>query len=406
LTVKSIKIKSIDEKSQYFHPSRTVEIRTNEGRVLTPNRASTIYEFNQKIAIPAITPIDNPISMSVKKMNKNKLELFLKENGLYKNWYRRLIESDEMMRYSILRAHIIQPTTSQIVIKNADGSKNVVPSGIEFLANNPNLQERFVRLIIKMQIDADLDVISIPFLNFPLSEYKRFVTLITKQLHSMNKEPLFVFDLQYQKRGDKFEEAMNFFIKQSEIRLLAFANRSFNTAPISYDILSQYVHSDIVFLSFEVDRSDSRYDSISKMHYFPFIGNDVYSVKTPRFIPDPNKPKFERKLEQIKFFNPKNLLIENSNVRLSKPAQILDEIHESSDKWLKTILNNVNEASSNQDKISVVNALSKIHELKSSTEEFTEVQKRIKSGESTEYIKEKEYLENTLSVIRKKKRTH
>jgi len=232
----------------------------------------------------------------------------------------------------------------------------------------------------------------------------QFFDYITKEIRNQNKEPLFVFDLDYQKRGDKFEDAMSYFIKSADVKLIAFANKSFPTSAISYDVLSQLVEKDVAFFSFEVMRADNNYNEISKMHYFPFIGNDVYCVKTPRYVPDPNKPMMEASKDAIKFFNPTNLLIEPSGSRLMKPKQILEEMHETDDKWLTSILNNFDKIGKDPDKIAVINAVSKIHELKSSSIEYNEVQKRVKSSESTEYIKEKPILESTLSKLRTKKR--
>lgn len=412
MTFKNVLVKNVDDKSQYFYASRTIEIQTSQGRILTPARASTLYEFNQKMAIPAITPIDNPISISVRKMNWKKLKIFLNQNGLYKNWFRQIIDSEDVMKYSPFRAHMIQPTTSPIILKNpngttqkdAKGKTKTEPSGVEYLAQNPSLRDRFVRLVIKMQLDAGLDIITIPYLRLPISEYEKFITSITNEIRSQNKEPLFIFDLDYQKRGDRFEDAMSFFIKKSDIKLMAFANRSFTSAPISYDVLSQYVTKDVAFFTYEVEREDKRNAEISKMHCFPFIGNDVYSVKTPRYVPDPNKPEVEATKEAIKFFNPSNLLIEQSAIRLKQPKRVLEEMKESGDKWLNDIIGDYDIIGKDQDKIKVINALSKIHELKTSSAEFNELQKRVKSNESTEYIKEKTYLSSTLIELKKKQR--
>ncbi len=420
MTFKEIQVKTVDEKSPYFYPSRTIEIKTSEGRILTPTRAATFYEFNQKIAIPAITPIDNPISISVRKMNWKKLATFLKQNGLYKNWFRQILDSEDMMKYSSFRAHVIQPTTSKIILKNpngtvqkdAKGKVKTEPSGVDYLADNPNLRERFVRLVLKMQLDADLDIITVPYMKFPISDYQQFITSITREIRSQNKEPLFIFDLDYQKRGDRFEDAMSFFIKKADIKLMAFGNKSFQSAPISYDVLSRYVTKDVAFFTFEIAREDKIReegeekvkDEISKMHYFPFIGNDVYSIKTPKYVPDPNKPKMEATKETIKFFNPTNLLIEHSSTRLKQPKKVLEEMKESGDKWLNDIIGDYHVIGNDEDKIKVINALSKVHELKTSTMEFVELQKRVRSGESTEYIKEKTYLESQLTKLRPKKR--
>ena len=77
---------------------------------------------------------------------------------------------------------------------------------------------------------------------------------------------------------------------------------------------------------------------------------------------------------------------------------------ESGDKWLNDIIGDYGIIGKDQERIAVIRALSKIHELKTSSMEFNELQKRVTSRESTEYIKEKKYLESTLIRLKTKKR--
>lgn len=408
MTLKDVKFKWSDTKSPYVYPSRTIEIDTSNGRILTPTRSATLYEHNQQVAIPATTPIKNPISLSVKKMNKNKLMIFLKGNGLYKNWAKQMSDDDDRMKYAWLRSHVIQPTTSPQIIKK-DGKKvSEIESGVDYLVANSSEREKFIRLILKMQTDIGLEIISVPYLRLPLSVYKTYIRDTVKSIRNQNKEPLVIFDLQYEEKGDKFSDAISFLIDEMQIQLIGFPNRAFESSAISYDTLSQHYEKNTAFISFDAERTFSKTNIISKMHCDPFIGTDVYSVKTPRYVPpeDKNKDeKFEKTKESIQFFNKENLLIEPSQNRIKNIDSLLEEMGEAKNQKLSTILNDYDAIGKEQDKIMIINALSKFHELRSSTTEFnTEVQKRIKNSESAEYIEKRTNLKSTLTAIQSKKR--
>ena len=142
------------------------------------------------------------------------------------------------------------------------------------------------------------------------------------------------------------------------------------------------------------------------MHCDPFIGTDVYAIKTPRYVPpEDDTKKFEKTKESIQFFNRKNLLVEPSQIRIKNIDLLLEEMDEVKNNKLSMILGDYDSVGKEQEKITVINALSKFHELRSSTTEFNvEVQKRIKDGESSEYINEKTDLKSTLTTIQSKKR--
>jgi hypothetical protein len=184
---------------------------------------------------------------------------------------------------------------------------------------------------------------------------------------------------------------------------MAFPHKAFSSAAASYTAISRQISNDVAFFSFNVARTYSNTNILSKMHSAPFIGTDVYAIQTPRFVPNPDEPPKTRTNESIKFFNQSNLLIEPSSIRVKDPEKILDEMGTSMDKDLLNILKNYDSLGSDQNKIKVFDAISKVHELRSSTNEFNTMQKRVKSHESTEYIQEKPYLQSTLKPLQTKK---
>lgn len=413
MTFKNVKVKSLDNKSPYVYPSRTVEIELDK-KVITPTRAATLTEYHYKAGVPTRTPIQNAVSLSVLKMNLNHLSSFLNENGTYHSLSRRLSANNDIMKYSALRAHIIQPTSTKTKKQDEKGNTVTTESAIEYLAANPEKREQFLRFIIKLQSDQGLEIISIPYLNLPLSDYSKLAKDVTERLRNLNLEPLFVFDLDYQKSAEKFGEALSMLIDKVGIKLLAFPHKSFSRHAVSYDKLSRYVGKDVAFLSLNTPREEEDAISLSTMHELPFLGNDVYAVESPRFFPKPDKPgqgghggsaaapepKYEIKKEKIRFFNPETLVIESSALRIVKPDAILKEIGEADNEGMLTILKDYGIMDNDQDKLAVLRSFSKVHELKASTTEFQTVQQRIKNEESTEYIKGHDALEKTLKRLK------
>jgi hypothetical protein len=75
-------------------------------------------------------------------------------------------------------------------------------------------------------------------------------------------------------------------------------------------------------------------------------------------------------------------------------------VNEQKNSKLLDIVNEYPTVGSNQDKLSVLKSLSKVHELKVSTTEFIDVRHYIDSSESSEYIKEKQFLNTSLIKLK------
>lgn len=51
------RVLEIDDGLKMLQPARTMEIRTDRGSTVTPDRCVTSYEFNRKAEVPASVPI-------------------------------------------------------------------------------------------------------------------------------------------------------------------------------------------------------------------------------------------------------------------------------------------------------------------------------------------------------------
>lgn len=412
-----VRVRSVDQESPYAYPSRRVEIATSSGKVTTPNRAATLYEYDKKASVPTNVPMDNDVSLAVKRPNAATLAKFLEENGVARRWAGEMRGAARRMAYSALSAYLIQPTTTDVPAKKK-GGEEVAPaviSGASYLRSSPEKMESFLRILLRLQVDAGLGVVAVPYLGLPLSEYKTTVREVCKAAVGLGAEPMFTFDLEYQKRGDKFKEAMSFLVRDMGVRLVAFPGRSYAGAPVSYNALAGYAESDVAFVSFDIDRPYQRLNPLSKMHAFPFIGTDIYAIGTPRFVPRAAEAGAggsgaggsggaESALDSVKFFEPSSLTIRPSAERVGDPAALLDEIGDRGNAQLRGMLDGYESARDNPDKTAALSSLSMVHELVSSTAEFGSLRDWIRKGETAEYVKEKPRLETTLTDLEQQRK--
>lgn len=415
LTLSDIKIKSIDHKSPFLYPSRTLELKFSRGSVNTPNRAATLYEYNQKGRVPTEITLENTVSYSLNKLNLSKLKTFLLSNGAFHRILERTVEANSRMKYSHFHFNMIQPTVSPGIDEESGEESE---SASDYLVSNSSKREVFLRLITQMQFNLGDEIVTLPYLELPSSEYAEVVREFAKSVRSNNKEPMVVFDLDYAKNVEKFEEALDGFMKKADVRLFALSYKSYTRHAVSYDKLSKYVEKEIAFVSFDVERSDKRNSDISTVHYMPFLGNDIYGIKTPRYFPPKDnvspgeKREKKEKLdmlskEKIKFFEPSSLLVVPSARRMGEKEKVLKEIDQSGNSYLKRILGDYDVMDKDPTKVEIFGAFARVHELNASTTEFGKVRKLIDSGESTEYAAERSYLKSSLDSFkqsRKKKK--
>ena len=170
--------------------------------------------------------------------------------------------------------------------------------------------------------------------------------------------------------------------------------------PLHYIALKEYARKDIMFLMSDVDRSDPSNSELSTMHYLPFLGNDLYAIlqPAPAIIKpeDRNKPK---NIENLKVLNTKDLTVNPLLKKTVTAETIISEIDSKEERQLKTILENLVEARTDNQKYKVVNALTRVHELKSSTKEFSKLHEHVTERSSKDYIKSKINFDDRLKKI-------
>ena len=385
MKVEKVHLVEVDDSLKLLQPSRSVEIRTDKGTIVSPTRCATSYEFNRKSELPTETTLNNPISVYSKKFTGREVAGLLTTNSEYGKQLSSIERIDRMTEYSLLHVCCFQLSeTSQIG-----------PSPMEILNAGDNL-EKFLRFLIDMQFDAKHEIISIPHLNLPITKLKKILSDVNSAIVKLGKQPIFSIDLRYPNFSEILEHVHTNF--QSQLINLIYRKR--REVPQHYDILRNYARKDSAFLMSNVDRIDFNNDELSAMHYMPFLGNDFFAVEIPApNITKPGAPKKDRNILNLKILKSDDLTVVSlANSGISN-EQILQEIGNPSNDELDTRLNNIEDAKTDNDKYKILNALTRVQELKASTHEFSVLSDHVKERSSVDYVKSKNNFENRLSKL-------
>ncbi|MGA2682978.1 MAG: hypothetical protein ABSF44_14405 [Candidatus Bathyarchaeia archaeon] len=309
--------------------------------------------------------------------------------------------NNRIAQYADLRLTLIQPTVTQKTDPNTH--EIIQPSPMNLLKEDKALRDRFLRFVIRLQEEAGISQISIPFIELPFSSFREMLLGIKRSCERSNQQPIFFVDPSYL----DFEAAIDFITKELQAKIVGLIYRPYRNVPLSYETLFKYVDKDVAFLNTQVYRLDTQNRDISTMHYLPFLGNDLYSVMIP--IPfgksDKNSPKIEGesikppkppkdKLDYVKFFDRKSLQVNALSDELSIISELRNQYEK--DSIIENILEHYGEARTNEKIYTVLTALSKVNELNSSFAEFNSFQKYVNNNSTKDYLQEKKVLQEAL----------
>jgi len=400
-----VKLINTDDNEKYEYPTRSLEIRVSSSKqIITPTRAATDYEFNQKAQIPTDITVDNPIYTSVTDLNCAEFKNLMYVNGHYDKIISNMEKKSGLSIYSNLRLFLLMPTVSDQ--KDEKSGKILNEAPMAQLKSNTRLLDSFIRTNIRLQRDIGLKLITIPFIELPFSQYKDIIRGIYQVLDKSGEQPVFFIDMRYK----DFKKTIDLLANDYQTNMIGVYHRKYRHANINYDYLTdEYSRKDIAFLAASVERSSLQ--DISTMHYLPFMGNDVYAIKRkrgfPKYAKDENgdytrdaKGKLVVEAstyttDNIKFFNRDNLRIENINTDTQTVQRFLTEYD--GDYFITSLLKNYRNIEGKKEDVEALRAFSRVSELKSSQTEFTSFQKLINENSTSDYIDEKTVLKQVLN---------
>ena len=382
-----IRLKHIDNSTPYNYPTRSIDIQTNKGHILTPARAVTSYEYNQKTLVPSDVTLDDKVSLSFSRYSGTNLEKFLQNDGPFESLSNRLRIHKERS-YSHLNLALIKPifTAAQL--------------------NNEKSFEKFFRLTIQAQLLHRFDLISVYVPKIPTTYAKKFMTDVDKRIEKENTRCIFFFEL-----GQNFPQLLDHAVTTLGHQLLGFHHKRFDRAIQSYDAIRNYSEKDVAFMAVNTTRYDGRYNDLSTMHYLPFLSNDIFTSMIPSPpIPNENTPSLSNqdRLSRLRLFNRDKLTLDPTVNVSANVDKLLIDIGRPGDNSLHDMLTNWQDAGRSGDdlKLRRLSAFTKVHESKVSSSEFVKLTKRIRNRESKYYIDEpdKSNIKSAIDKIERRKR--
>jgi hypothetical protein len=391
-----VKPLNIDDSPKYTYRTRVAKIKISSSvSVETPIRAITNSEMNAKKTIPTPVEIDAEVGGVVLKFTNKKIRNvieFISNNKKINDTRKKVDTYLNSMLYSDMNYVLLQPTKK----------------AIEDLQSSEDLLNSFIRIQAKLQDgveDSKLNIITIPWLNLPIGKFKAVHKEYT-QAYS-NKTIMPVIDPAC--NNNLWDELLKYIVScenTDTLNIIGVIYRSFESHMASYDKLWAKLHDkDIGIVLIDTDRRLMNDYNLSGLHYGEFIIGDILSSKVPvGGFPDisgerkNSKPPIEY---EFKFFRKDSLdVVPLYELQKSNPNWVEDILLETGETYVKKALNNYHEAENDSKKKQIINAISKVHEFKSSRGEFLISQKYIKQNDALSYIQEKPTLSKKIIQTR------
>lgn len=401
LTSLEVKVKATDTPSPYFYPSRTLEIRVEHSKIVTPIRAATSYEYHAKMKVPTANTLESPLMIDVRRIGAVDLQNLLTKSETYGSMFKGVELNKRLGQYAKLKLTMFQPTTTPYVEKGESKVKKRKKESAMALLKTRATREKFLRFVIKMQMDAQMDLITIPFINLPFTDMCSMVTDIHRNLMKLNQQPLFFVDLKYA----AFRPLVELLVDELQSNAVGLLYKPYRDTAPNYDFLrSEYLDRDVAFIATNTNRYDLDFDDVSTMHYLPFFGNDIYAVVRPPSIKPKEAAGGKRTpktlgLGNIRFFSRSSLKVKPI-ITSSSPESILNDFDNKDHEVLAPILRNRHEAENDLNKWYALSYLSKVHELSTSLVEFESLRKFIGQSDSKDYVKAKPSLQRVLTQMK------
>ena len=368
MTIKRIKKIDYDENnknnSDVFFSPKVFEITTERGTFSTPNRMISKSEYNSKSSSFITLPMYNDLAIDFKILDQPNFSKFLTQNKKIKEIATRNKLFNIQTLRTKLKCSFYQPTNPCFV----NYSENEI--------------KKFFRLQTMLQVDANNDIITVPFLNLSKTKYKQIIRKILKDFDSLQ----FIFTLDMAMKD--FEEILKFLLAYKKPMIIAFIYRPFSDYGLQHDIINELNGSeDVIFLACQVGRE---LNNSSNIHPLQFSSFDLVALKQ-----SPNRPDQNIHPERIKFLRQNNLKLENP-VNLSKEnlRKIIDEFKtegyfDNDIKFIQESFDNIAKSGSEQFWYNTFYHLTKLHESIISPEEFKISREFIENHETLDYIKTK-----------------
>ena len=392
------------DAAKYFYRTRHLRLEHHGAIFETPLRALNNTDFNAKATAPSIAVLRSPISGIFKNLNRGEVEDLLTTNSVAERMIASIEAFSQKMQYSDYVFADIQPP------RNA----------IETILASDKTKEKFLRIAFKIQKEAGMKYISVPWLRLStertLEEYRRIE-------HESEEEPVFFLDCAADPSQLKeISDYLSTLVDTERIHIVGVRYTPARKAIASYDALWEaFRDRNVAVILSDVPRFEQDAGNLSGVHMNQFVLGDILSPKVSRNRPKGIKedsasqgnvareaideeelPPVQADIHSIlRFFDRKSLTV---NPILGEPRERWVErvLMDLDEPQAKLALEHYQEAAVDDDKLRALNAFSRVHESVSSEKEFAVSRELIGKGEAEEYIKGKTVLDHELKSTRKR----
>lgn len=386
-----ITVKNIDEKIGLYS-TRTLRIKIRGKTIETPYRALTHQELNAKNDIPEDVLLYSHFSVIYRKFSLREVkEKFLGSNKYLHNLISFLEEYRRRMQHFDFIFSFLQPYESALEASL--------------------LKDKYIRIAVRVQIEAGFKCISIPWVRMPPKE---FLSTIKQHKRVLGEEYQVVPVVDIRENPKDLKPIFEYVREASvtgELAFLGIIHHPVREALASYDLAWEMLkESDLCILLLDVKRVEEDLNDISSVHLNEFVLGDIISLETTRVFGKKKDSKVSTRRvsrrkkpieEKLRIFDQRELRVPIL-LEFMQSSDWIDEVTKYFDRSqeIREILENYKEAEGDKQKTKVLNAISRVHEFLASESEMETSQKFISKNEAEEYIKEKSTLLRALRSVK------
>jgi hypothetical protein len=366
--VKLVDIEQNYNNSIYFR-SRIVKITTDQGSFLTPKKVVTRSEHIARSNVPLSKHLPLDTAIDFRLLENSSVQDILNNSNSSEKLLKLTKQFNNITNRAIFRLSIFQPPLNTL-------SSLINETKLRFA----NMQAEY------FQEKLDNEIITFPFLNLGLSDYKEFIN--EKYNQKKDNSLIFVLDLQLEKKY--LQALLEHLIFKEQPLIIILIYKDWQKAIPQYDLVHSYFEKEhVAFFMVQVERED-QISHTSNLHSLTFGGGfDLVSLMQSRGYSSNEKLD----LNKVRFFDPASLSINNiENILINSNRNIMEEFNLPKDNYndyfyIKKILNGYRGALINKKKFEILYALARTHETITSYDIFEKSKEKIKMKELNEYIK-------------------
>lgn len=373
MILEDIKLNNVSknkDESPYYFRSRSLDIVTNEGTFTTPARVNTRTEYVARSNVPLSEALNLDLAADFRELTVDQVDHVLSDDDQddVKKISNLAEQFNDITGRTIFKLSFFQPPQTSLSEMTDDEKITFGDYQVDFF-----------------QKSLGAGIITYPYLDLPMSEYKKFIDARNKR--DENTTSIFTFDMNMETKY--FREIINYIVDKKQPTIICLIHRPWKDTQKNHAIISKlYDNEKTAFFACQVEREEETSHG-SNLHSIGFTrGFDLVSLHQSRG----GGGDKELSLHKIKFFDPKTLEINTiDNVMLNPTRNILDEFnfaeHNFRDsEYISRILSGYEGAQYHPKKHEILYYLARTHEAMTSPRIFAQTREKIAKNEIESHI--------------------